>query len=149
MAIQEPRVHDTEDNFSCVLTLPSGHAHAHLTSTAGMRKAIYTVQGEQDGIVASDDALEVAVMRPTAGPDVAQGAVAWRVEKRAVASRWMDASPMSWFNSLFDQLQEAIARGDFAGKEAREASLCIQLITTAYRSAAEGCRELPLSTEVP
>ena len=35
-------------------------------------------------------------------------------------------------------------RRDFVGKEAREAFLCVQLIATAYASAREGCRELPL-----
>ena len=33
-------------------------------------------------------------------------------------------------------------------KEAKEAYLCVQLIQTAYRSASEGCRELPLATNV-
>jgi hypothetical protein len=60
----------------------------------------------------------------------------------------MDASHVGWFNSLFDQFREAIRTGDFVGKEAREAYLCIQLITAAYRSAQECCREQPLATEV-
>jgi predicted dehydrogenase len=137
--------YDTEDGFSAVLTFPTGLAHAHLTWTAGVRKVIYTVQGERGAITVDDDDLQLAVMRPTAGPDVAQGAVAWDVEKRSIASHWMDASHVSWFNSLFDQFQAAIAAGDWVGKEAREAFLCIQLIETAYRSAAEGSRELPIA----
>lgn len=149
MSTLEPEKYDTEDNFSCVLTFPNGLAHAHLTWTAGMRKVVYTIQGEKGGIAVSDDDLELSIMERTSGPDVAQGAVTWKVEKRAVSSDWMDASHVGWFNSLFDQFKDAIARGEFVGKEAREAYLCIQLITTAYRSAADGCRELPLSTEVP
>ncbi|MGC4117581.1 MAG: Gfo/Idh/MocA family oxidoreductase [Myxococcales bacterium] len=141
--------YDTEDNFSCVLTFPSGLATAHLTWTAGMRKVVYTVQGEKGGVLAEDDNLEVSVMEKTSGPDIAQGAVTWKFEKSSCASDWYDASHVGWFDSLFEQFKEAIAKGDFVGKEARESYLCIQLITTAYRSAAEGCRELPLATEVP
>jgi len=132
-----------------VLTFPDGLATAHLTWTAGMRKVVYTVQGEKGGLMAEDDKLEVSLMEKTSGPDVAQGAVAWRLQTQSCASDWMDASHVGWFNSLFDEFLAAIARKDFVGKEAREAYLCIQLITTAYRSAAEGCRELPLATEVP
>ncbi|HLD99838.1 MAG TPA: Gfo/Idh/MocA family oxidoreductase [Bdellovibrionota bacterium] len=145
----EPTKYDTEDNFSAVLTFPNGLAHAHLTWTAGVRKVIYTVQGERGAITVDDDDMQIAVMQKTDGPDVAQGAITWNVEKRSIASHWMDASHVSWFNSLFDQFKTAIKSGDFIGKEAREAYLCIQLISTAYRSAQEGSRELPLDTEVP
>jgi predicted dehydrogenase len=145
----EPTKHDTEDNFTAALTFPTGIAHSHLTWTAGVRKVIYTIQGECGAITVDDDDLQVAVMRASQGPDVAQGAVAWDVERRAIASNWMDASHVSWFNSLFDQFQSAIESKDYVGKEAREAYLCIQLIMTAYRSAQEGCRELPLSTAIP
>jgi predicted dehydrogenase len=144
----EPAKYDTEDNFSCVLTFPTGIAHAHLTWTAGVRKVIYTVQGDRGAITVDDDDLQLAVMEATGGPDVAQGAVKWNVEKQVIRSNWMDASHVSWFNSMFDQFADAIRKGEWVGKEAKEAYLCIQLITTAYRSAAEGCRELPLSPEV-
>ena len=149
MSNLEPAKYDTEDNFTAVLTFPNGIAHSHLTWTAGVRKVIYTVQGERGAITVDDDDLQLAVMKSTGGPDVAQGAITWEVEKRSIDSHWMDASHVSWFNSLFDQFKTAIENGDFVGKEAREAYLCIQLITTAYRSAAEGCRELPLSAETP
>ncbi len=135
---------DTEDGFSAVLTFPNGTASAHLTWTAGVRKVIYTVQGERGAITVDDDDLQLAVMKSTSGPDVAQGAVTWEVEKRSIASHWMDASHVSWFNSLFDQFKGAIQKGDYVSQEAREAYLCVQLITTAYRSAQDGCRELPL-----
>jgi predicted dehydrogenase len=105
---------------------------------------IYTVQGERGAITVDDDDLQLAIMESTQGPDVAQGAVTWKVEKKQIASNWMDASHVSWFNSLFDQFKEAIQKGDFVGKEAKEAYRCIELITQAYRSAQEGCREMPL-----
>lgn len=149
MANLEPGKWDTEDGFTAMLTFPNGTAHAHLTWTAGVRKVIYTVQGERGAITVDDDNLQLAVMKSTDGPDVAQGAVTWEVEKRAIQSNWMDASHVSWFNSMFDQFKTAMETGDFVGKEAKEAYLCIQLITTAYKSAQEGCRELPLATSVP
>lgn len=149
MSNLEPNKWDTEDGFTAVLTFPNGVAHSHLTWTAGVRKVIYTVQGERGAITVDDDDLQLAVMRSTGGPDVAQGAVTWDVEKRSIASDWMDASHVSWFNSLFDQFKKAIEEDEFVGKEAREAYLCVQLITTAYRSAQENCRELSLSTEAP
>ncbi|MBI2605390.1 MAG: Gfo/Idh/MocA family oxidoreductase [Deltaproteobacteria bacterium] len=144
MSNLEPGKYDTEDNFTAVLTFPTGVAHAHLTWTAGVRKVIYTVQGTRGAITVDDDDLQLAVMKKTSGPDVAQGAVEWEVEKRRIESDWMDASHVGWFNSMFDQFKTAIAEGDYVGKEARESYLCIQLITTAYESARTGCRELPL-----
>ena len=139
MSNLEPGKYDTEDNFTAVLTFPTGIAHAHLTWTAGVRKVIYTVQGDRGAITVDDDEMQIAVMKSTGG---------WNVEKRSIASHWMDASHVSWFNSLVDQFKEAIRTHDFVGKEAKEAYLCIQLIMTAYRSAQEGCKELPLATRI-
>lgn len=141
--------YDNEDNFTAVLTFPNGMAHSHLTWTAGVRKVMYTVQGEKGAITVDDDDLQLAVMEKTSGPDVAQGAVTWKVEKRAIASHWMDASHVSWFNSLVDQFKTAIAKGEWVGREARESYYCIQLIMTAYESARQGCRELPLASQIP
>ncbi len=150
MANQEPERWDTEDNFSAVLTFPGGRlAHAHLTWTAGVRKVIYTVQGEAGAVTVDDDELQLAVMRRTSGPEVAQGAVTWDVERRTLDSEWMDASHTRWFNAMFDGFLAAVDAGDFAGAEARDAWRCIEVITTAYRSAADGCRELPLSAPGP
>lgn len=133
--------YDTEDNFSAVLTFPTGLAHIHLTWTAGVRKVIYSLQGDQGAIRVEDDNLEIAEMHSTTGPDVAQGAVTWRIEKKSITSHWMDASHVTWFHSLFDQFQKAIQTDDFVNKEAREALLCIQLIDAAYRSASQESRE--------
>jgi len=149
MTRMESEKYDTEDNFTAVLTFPNGLAHAHLTWTAGVRKVMYTVQGERGAITVDDDDLQLATIEATSGPDVAQGAVTWKVEKRSIVSHWMDASHVTWFNSLFDQFKDAIAKGEYVGKEAREAYLCIQLITRAYESADKSSVELPLATEVP
>lgn len=149
MANLEPGKWDTEDNFSAVLTFPNGLAHVHLTWTAGVRKVIYTVQGNQGAVRVEDDNFEIATMHSADRPDVAQGAVDWSKENRTLSSHWMDASHVQWFSSLFDQFRAAIEKGDYVGKEAREAYLCIQIITKAYESAENGCREIALSTEVP
>lgn len=141
-----PENYDTEDNFSAVLTFPSGLAHAHLSWTAGVRKVIYTLQGERGAITVDDDNLELAIAPGMAA--MTNGNGKWSVEKRSVASHWMDASHIQWFNSLFDEFKTAIQEGAFVGKEARDAYFCIQTISSAYRSADEGCRELPLSTEI-
>jgi len=150
MTNQEPARWDTEDNFSAVLTLPGGGlAHVHLTWTAGVRKVIYTIQGERGAITVDDDELQLAVQRATSGPDIGKGAISWDVERRTIASDWMDASHTRWFNAMFDEFLAAIGSGDYAGKEAQDAYRCIEIITTAYRSAGEACRELPLGALPP
>jgi predicted dehydrogenase len=125
---------DTEDNLNCVLTFPTGFAHTFLTWTAGVRKVVYTLQGTEGALVIDDDDWEL-----TAKGEVSRG---------VIESDWMDASHTRWFNSLFDQFREAVSKGDFVNRELREAVACIQIIETAYRSSAEGCRELPLPIEV-
>jgi predicted dehydrogenase len=145
MVNQEPEKYDTEDNYSAVLTFPEGKlAHVHLTWTAGVRKVIYTLQGTKGAIRVEDDEIEIAVQRKTDGPDVAQGAISWDFERRSISSDWMDASHVSWFNSLFDQFFFAIQNQDYVGKEIQESVKCIEIIETSYRSAREKSIELGL-----
>jgi predicted dehydrogenase len=132
--------YDTEDDFTCSLKFPTGVASAHLTWNAGVRKVLYTIHGERGAVRVEDDAVEVATQ--VAGPD---GAVTWKFERESVSSDWMDSSHVTWFNSLFDDFKGAIARGEYVGKEAREAFLCVQLIATAYASAQQSSQELPLT----
>jgi hypothetical protein len=58
----------------------------------------------------------------------------------------MDSSHVSWFNSLFDQFRTAIDNNVYVGREAEESFLCVQLIQTAYASARQGSRELPIGS---
>jgi predicted dehydrogenase len=125
---------DTEDNLNCVLTFPNGFAHTFLTWTAGVRKVVYSLQGTEGALVIDDDDWELT----------SNG----KVETGVIESDWMDASHTRWFNSLFDQFKAAMRSGDFVNRELREAVACIQIIETAYRSGAEGCRELPLALDV-
>ena len=133
-ALTLDRQWDTEDNLNCVLTFPNGYAHAFLTWTAGVRKVVYSLQGTRGALVIDDDDWELTSDGHT--------------DKGVIESDWMDASHTKWFNSLFDQFKTAIASGDFVNRELREAVACIQIIETAYRSNAEGCRELPLTLDV-
>ena len=133
-ALTLDRQWDTEDNLNCVLTFPNGYAHTFLTWTAGVRKVVYSLQGTRGALVIDDDDWELTSDGKT--------------EKGVIESDWMDASHTKWFNSLFDQFKTAIASNDYVNRELREAVACIQIIETAYRSNAEGCRELPLSLDV-
>jgi predicted dehydrogenase len=143
MANLEPGKYDTEDDFTAVLTFPTGLAHVHLTWTAGVRKVIYSVQGERGMIAMEDDDLQIETTNGSHEPRSAQAAT--HVEKKSISWHWADASHASWFNALFDEFRDAIERRDFAGKEAQEALLCVQLINAAYQSAREKSRELPLA----
>jgi predicted dehydrogenase len=143
----EPERYDTEDNFFAVLRFPNGIVNAQLTWTAGVRKVIYAIQGDQGAITVDDDDLQLSIMRPAEGPDIAQGAVRWDVERRSIASHWMDASHTHWFNAMFDKFVSAMAHDEFVGKDAQDAYRCIDLITTAYQSAKAGGRELSLNID--
>jgi predicted dehydrogenase len=129
---------DTEDDFSCSLRFPTGTASAHLSWNAGVRKVLYTLHGERGAIRVEDDDIEVAVQ------ERGGSGVNWHFEREAIRSDWMDSSHVSWFNSLFDDFKGAIDRGEYVGRDAEEAFRCVQLIATAYASAREGSRELPL-----
>jgi len=132
---------DTEDDFACSLRFPTGTASAHLSWNAGVRKVLYTLHGEHGAIRVEDDDVELAVQEH--GPS-GTGPTTWTFERQAISSDWMDSSHVTWFNSLFDDFKAAIAKGEFVGREAEEAFLCVQLISTAYASARDGSRELPL-----
>lgn len=125
---------DTEDNFSCTLTFPTGIAVAQLTWNAGMRRVIYTIHGEHGAIRVEDDDVQVVING--------------QVERTSIASNWMDASHVVWFQSLLSQFAGAIETGEWVGREARESFLCVQLIETAYTSARSGSRELALAGTV-
>lgn len=133
---------DTEDDLSCSLRFPTGVASAHLSWQAGVRKVLYTIHGDRGAIRVEDDSIEVA--RLQTGGEVAGVQAGWKFERLDVPSDWMDSSHVTWFNSLFDDFKRQIAKGEWVGREAQEAFLCVQLIQTAYASARDGSRELPL-----
>jgi predicted dehydrogenase len=140
MSNLKPERFDTEDEFTAVLNFPTGTARVHLTWTASVRKLIYIVEGEKGVITMDDDDLQVE----TTNGHVPGGAATIKRKKRSLHSHWQDASHARWFNPLFDEFRAAIARRDFAGKDAQDALLCVEVISTAYRSAREGSRALPI-----
>ena len=129
-----------------MVTFPTGVAHVHLTWTAGVRKAIYTIEGEMGAITMDDDELQIETMNG-AGFTNGNQAANRHVQKRVINSYWEDASHTTWFNALFDEFRQVIERKEYAGKDAQEAALCVELIHTAYRSAEQGSRELPLPNQ--
>jgi predicted dehydrogenase len=124
--------YDTEDNFSCTVTFPTGVAMARLTWNAAVRKVIYTIHGDRGAIKLEDDDIELAIKGQP-------------VERRAIASHWGDASHKEWFGSVLDRFGAAIRDGEYVGREARDAVLCVRVIETAYASARSGCVEMSLS----
>jgi predicted dehydrogenase len=149
MSNLQPGTYDTEDEFSAVLRFPTGVAQVHLTWTAGERKVLYTIEGDKGRITMENDTLEIASNGLANGSNGAEGCGVREVKKLTISSDWGDASHACWFNSLFDQFRQAIDCGDYVGKDAQEAFLCVQLINTAYRSGREQSRELPVVPYVP
>jgi predicted dehydrogenase len=137
---------DTEDEFACSLKFPTGFVSAHLSWTAGVRKVVYTIHGDQGAIRVEDDKIEIARLR---NDSMRSYRAAWDFENQEAPSDWMDSSHVGWFNSLFDEFQGAIDRGEWVGRDAQESFLCVQLIQTAYASAAEGSRQLALRDLTP
>jgi predicted dehydrogenase len=140
MSNLDPGRYDTEDEFAAVLKFPMGTADVHLTWTASVRKMIYTIRGEKGVLTMEDDHLQIE----TANGGNGHGSAGAAFEDKVIPSQWTDASHASWFNPVFEEFRGAIATRDFAGKDAQEAVLCVELINTAYRSAREQSRELPL-----
>jgi predicted dehydrogenase len=129
---------DTEDNFSCTVTFPTGIAVAQLTWNSGFRKVIYTIHGANGAIKVEDDDIEVH--RKRAGGQV-------DVERLSAASHWMDASHAEWFKALQREFVQAIRMGQWVGQEARDAAMCVQLIETAYASARADGKQLAIGAE--
>jgi predicted dehydrogenase len=129
---------DTEDNFSCTVTFPTGIAVAQLTWNSGFRKVIYTIHGANGAIKVEDDDIEIH--RKRAGGQI-------DVERLSAASHWMDASHAEWFKPLQREFVQAIQTGQWIGQEARDAAMCVQLIETAYASARADGKQLAIGAE--
>jgi predicted dehydrogenase len=129
---------DTEDNFSCTVTFPTGIAVAQLTWNSGFRKVIYTIHGANGAIKVEDDDIEIHRRRTGGQIDV---------ERLSAASHWMDASHAEWFKPLQGEFAEAIRTGQWVGQEARDAAMCVQLIETAYASARADSKQLAIGAE--
>lgn len=136
---RQPGRWNTEDTLTAVVRFPAGTATVHLTWTAGVRKVLYTLHGDQGALTIDDDDVQLAVMADETRPPAQ-----WNFEHSSIASDWMDPSHVGWFDGLFDEFRGAIARDDYVSREALDAYWCVQLIAAAYRSAREQGREIAL-----
>jgi predicted dehydrogenase len=130
---------ETEDNFSCTLTFPTGIVTAHLTWTSGARKVYYTLHGSRGAITVDDDVVSVHRIVGAAGVS------SELVYTREVASRWMDASHQEWFGRLFEDFRRAIRDGDYVSDQTVDAIQCVETISAAYESARLGSREVAIA----
>jgi predicted dehydrogenase len=131
---------DTEDNFSCTVTFPTGIAIAQLTWNSGFRKVIYTIHGANGALKVEDDDIEIHRRRAGQPGQI-------DVERLSAASHWMDASHAEWFKPLQAEFVQAIRTGQWVGPEARDAAMCVQLIETAYASARADGKQLAIGGE--
>ncbi len=132
--------YDTEDNFSCTLTFPTGIAVANLTWTAGMRKVHYSLHGARGAITVEDD--EVRVMtNPNIQP---LDSVARNRINSIIPSDWMDASHKDWFGSLLEGFRVAIETQQWVNDDTIDAIMCMATIHASYSSARQEARELPI-----
>lgn len=128
--------YDTEDNFQAELVFPSGLAQINLTWTAGVRKNFYSIQGTKGAITIQEDDIEIAVQQSGAkNANNNNDNITWSFENRKISSHWMDASHVSWFNSLVDDFRAAIVNNQFVGPDSLDALACIKVINAAYKSA--------------
>jgi predicted dehydrogenase len=125
--------YDTEDNFNCTLTFPTGMAVAQLTWNAGFRKVIYTLHGERGAIKVEDDSVEVHR--------------AGTVERRPAPSNWADASHAKWFRELFAEFAAAIRSDLYVGDDANDAVACVEVIEAAYASARAGMHHISFARD--
>ena len=131
--------YDTEDNFSCTLTFPTGLVTTHLAWTAGARKVIYTLHGERGAIFVDDDEVRVTTIVPNSAGTEGDSTT---FSPNIMPSHWMDASHREWFSSLLDDFGNAIETGRWINPDTIDAVMCMATIQTAYESAQQGAREL-------
>lgn len=136
-------VYNTEDNFSAVYEFENGLANLHLSWTAGVRKVIYTLQGEKGAITVDDDQMQLSLLNNEEN-ELTSHKAHWTIEHSTISSDWMDSSHVSWFNSMFDKFKLAIEQNDFRNSEIIDAYFCIQSITKAYESIDNNSLKLPL-----
>ena len=135
--------YDTEDNFSAVYEFENGFANIHLTWTAGVRKVLYTLQGEHGAIVVDDDRLQLSMKKNRENSKSSYHSE-WVTENYTLDSDWMDSSHLSWFNSMFDNFKKAISEEDYKNKELIDAYVCIDSIMSAYDSIESNSIKLNL-----
>lgn len=141
--------YDTEDNFSALYEFEEGEALIHLTWTAGMRKVIYTLQGDKGAITVDDDRMQLAMINMLDDDVKSSHKAEWCTENYSITSDWMDSSHVSWFNSMFEEFKTAIAKNDILNKEIIDAYFCIQTIMKSYESISMDSKKIPIENSLP
>ncbi|MDO9184306.1 MAG: Gfo/Idh/MocA family oxidoreductase [Bacteriovorax sp.] len=136
---------DTEDNFSAVYEFENGVANIHLSWTAGVRKVLYTIQGDNGAITVDDDQLQLATWKI----DELDKKIKWNIENYNISSSWFDASHTTWFNKMFSSFKHAIVNNDFQNNEIVDAYFCISSITKAYESIENNSNKIILDKTFP
>jgi predicted dehydrogenase len=120
----------TEDEFTAILHFDTGSALVHLSWNAGVRKVLYSLQGETGSILVDDDRMEL---------------YAGQRSVETVPSQWKDASHHGWYENLFEEFVEAIRADDFMGADTLKSLHSVRIIEAAYESAAQQSREISLN----
>lgn len=128
---------DTEDNFSCTLSFPTGLATANLTWTAGTRRVLYSLHGDRGSLLVDDD--EVRVMSDVMPAEALQAPFT-----HTAPSHWTDASHQEWFSGLLDDFRIAIEERRWISRDTLDALTCINTIHAAYRSADQHSLEVAI-----
>lgn len=129
--------YDTEDNFDAILQFENARASMHLTWTAGVRKVIYTLQGQKGAITVDDDQIQVHLLKSDSENDQISHKATWENQVSQIKSDWMDSSHVSWFNSMFDTFKNCIIDDLYVNKDLLDACYCIETIAKCYLSSKE------------
>ncbi len=137
--------YDTEDNFDATLNFGNKRAQIHLTWTAGVRKVIYTLQGEKGAITVDDDKMQIATMHTDDSNDNISHKAYWKINVVDIKSDWMDSSHTTWFNAMFDKFKLAIHNNDYCNKDLIDSYYCIETINKCYQSANADSKKISIN----
>jgi predicted dehydrogenase len=125
---------DTEDNLAGVLCFDHGFAQMHLSWTAGVRKVIYALQGSRGAVVVDEDDAQL----------VSDG----KLSRKAIVSKFDDASHTEWFTSMFEQFVDDVEQRRHVTSELKESYWCIATIEAIYRSASLRGQDVPVESDL-
>ena len=132
---------DTEDNFSCSAhaSRPASPPRTSPGPPACARSSTRSTAS------AARSASRTTTSRSRSRSGARPAPSAGRFERRGDRVGLDGREPRHLVQLDVRPVRAAIERGDYVGKEAEEAFRCVELITTAYASARDGSRELPLA----
>jgi predicted dehydrogenase len=140
---------ETDDNFSCFLSFPTGTATVQLSWTAGLSKTRYSVHGDQGAILVDDDAVALHVPDIRArelGSEIRAFVGGKRLGKEQPVGgcRFDDANSRTSLRGTLDEFLDALAAQEWVGREANDALVCVATILAGYESASRRGREVEI-----